>query len=43
MHSLCAEQKMEEVFEGITVFHLVKMAAELGKDEILRVCNCEQV
>ena len=39
MHSLCAEQKMEEVFEDITVSYLAEVAAKLGKDEILRVCN----
>ena len=41
MHNMCVErqQKMEEVFENITVPYLAKLAAKFGKDKILQVCN----
>ena len=41
MLSLCTESGngMEEEFEGVTVSNLAKLAAKLGKDKILQVCN----
>ena len=41
MHSMCVDrqEKMEEVFENITVPYLATLAAKFGKDKILQVSS----